>query len=156
MRFKFNQRELRSAGLMLAIGVATIIGGTSYSVGTLARMGPGYYPILLGGLLCLVSLLMLMSPSPPDDMAQQKQQKVKAAPEYRAWACVAGGVTVFILLGRYAGLVPATFGLVFVSAMGERRNTWATATALGLGMSALAVLVFSMLLKIQFPLFMWG
>ena len=29
----------------------------------------------------------------------------------------------FILLGKYGGLVPATFALVFISAMGDRQHT---------------------------------
>ncbi|WP_431275129.1 tripartite tricarboxylate transporter TctB family protein [Variovorax ureilyticus] len=153
MRIKIDQRELISAGLMLAIGLATMAGGSNYHVGTAARMGPGFYPMLLGGLLCLVSLLMVLSPAPAQDTAPEE---ARAAPEYRAWACVTGGVIAFIVLGKHAGLVPATFGLVFISALGDRHNTWVTATLLGLGMSALAVLVFSVLLKIQFPLFIGG
>jgi hypothetical protein len=150
MRIRIDRRELTSAGLMLAIGLATMAGGSNYHFGTASRMGPGFYPMLLGGLLCLVSLLMVLSPSAAPDTAPEE---ARGAPDYRAWACVTGGVIAFIVLGKYAGLVPATFGLVFVSALAERRNTWVTATVLGLGMSALAVLVFSVLLKLQFPLF---
>ena len=154
MTLRINRRELLPAGLMLAVAFGTIAGGSSnYTVGTLARMGPGFFSILLGALLTVVSLLLLLSPAGPQDDASQEAQP---APEYRAWACVTGGVLAFILLGKYTGLVPATFALVFISAMGERRNTWKTATALGLGMSVLAVLVFSMLLSIQFPLFFRG
>src|SRR5882672_5623434 len=47
------------AGLMFAaIGVALVWGSTRYEVGTAAAMGPGYFPLVLGGLLILVGIVV--------------------------------------------------------------------------------------------------
>ena len=46
-----SQKDFFSGLMFTAIGGAFAWGATSYSVGTAARMGPGYFPLLLGILL---------------------------------------------------------------------------------------------------------
>ncbi len=47
------------AGLMFtAVGVAFGIGATNFTVGSAARMGPGYFPLLLGVVLTILGLLI--------------------------------------------------------------------------------------------------
>ena len=42
------------AGLMyMAVGTAFAVGAKNYTIGTGARMGPGYFPMILGVLLTL-------------------------------------------------------------------------------------------------------
>lgn len=62
----------------------------------------------------------------------------------------------FILIGKFGGLVPATFALVFISAMGDRQHTVRSAALLAVGVTLLGVAVFSWALQLQFPLFRWG
>lgn len=151
MHFKINKRELMSAGLLLAIGLASAIGGSRYTVGSLDRMGPGFFPTALGVLLIFLSLLMVLTPVAQEDENAPERQ----APQYRAWACVTAGVTAFIVLGLYGGLVPGTFALVMISALGDKGNSLKSAAALGAGVTVLAVLLFRMLLQLQIPLFTW-
>lgn len=151
MRFQINSRELLSAALLMAIGIATAVAGSKYTIGSLARMGPGFFPVALGVLLVLLSLLMVFTPVSVEDRLAEEQP----APEYRAWACVILGVIAFIVLGSYGGLVPGTFGLVLISALGDQRNTLKNALALAAGVTVLAVLLFKLLLEMQIPLFTW-
>ena len=151
MRFQINKRELLSAGMLMAIGIATTVGGSNYSIGSLARMGPGFCPVALGALLIFLSLLMVVTPVAYEDKIAEEQP----APEYRAWACVTIGIVAFIVLGTYGGLVPGTFSLVLISALGDQRNTLKTALALATGVTLMAVLLFKLLLELQIPLFTW-
>lgn len=151
MHFKINKRELMSAGLLLAIGLASSIGGSRYTVGTLDRMGPGFFPTALGVLLIFLSLLMVITPVAVED----ENAAERPAPQYRAWACVTAGVAAFIVLGLYGGLVPGTFALVLISALGDKGNSVKSAVALAAGVTVLAVLLFRMLLQLQIPLFTW-
>lgn len=152
MKLNINRQELLSAGLMMLIGVGTVAGSLNYDIRTLARMGPGYFPLLLGVALVIVGALILASPSvdPEDGLSP------KGEPEYRAWGFVIASVVLFIVLGKYGGLVPATFVLVFVSALGDRSNTVVSAAALAAGITAMAVGIFHFGLQMQFPLFTWG
>ena len=49
--------------------------------------------------------------------------------------------------------MPATFAIVFISALGDKMNTWKSAAILGAGVVAVAIVVFWWALQMQFPLF---
>jgi hypothetical protein len=61
-----------------------------------------------------------------------------------------------VVLGQYGGLLPATFAVVFISALGDRQNTVKGAFLLSIVMCAVCVAVFWYGLQVQFPLFQWG
>lgn len=155
---KFNRKELYSAGLMLFIGIITTVGSLNYDVRTLARMGPGYFPLMLGVGLIIVALLILFSSAETAGSAEAGDEidDGLGKPHYRAWGLVTLGVVLFIILGKYGGLVPATFVLVFVSALADRANTVAASLMLAGAMTAFAIAVFHYGLQMQFPLFTWG
>lgn len=147
-----NKRELYSAALIILIGIGTVAGSLNYNVGTLARMGPGYYPLLLGGLLIFMGVLILATPTTVDDEKVQAFDKG----QYRTWFLVIVALGAFMLLGKYGGLVPATFVLVFLSALADRTNTTKVALALAAGVTVAAAGVFHYGMQLQFPLFTWG
>ncbi len=77
-------------------------------------------------------------------------------PDLRGCACIILGVLAFLLLGKYGGLIPATFAIVFISALGDRSNTVKQAAILALAMCVIATVVFWWALQLQLPLFAWG
>ncbi len=77
-------------------------------------------------------------------------------PEWGAWACILCGIGAFVGIGEYGGLAPATFALVFISALGDRTNDPKRAAMLALAMVVISAVVFRWALKLQFPLFSWG
>ncbi|CAB3627333.1 tripartite tricarboxylate transporter TctB family protein [Achromobacter pestifer] len=148
------RREAWAAGTMIVLGLGAIAQASTYSLGSLARMGPGMFPAILGALLVMLGLIiakMATSPAVTEEDAEEIPP-----PEWRGWGCIIGGLLAFILVGKFGGLVPATFVLVFVSAMGDRQHTWRTAALLAVGVTILGVAVFSWALQLQFPLFRWG
>lgn len=153
MRFKISKQDAWSGGVLCVLGLAVIVQGSSYSMGTLSRMGPGYFPVALGVLLVFLGILCLFSSSlsPYDE-----DEEHIAPPEWRGWLCIIGGVIAFIVLGKYGGLVPATFALVFISALGDRTHTLLTATALSVFVTILGIVIFAWALELQFPMFRWG
>jgi hypothetical protein len=77
-------------------------------------------------------------------------------PEWRGWFCIGASIVAFVALGKYGGLLPATFAIVFISALGDRQNTVASVAVLALACAVVCVVVFWWALQIQFPLFQWG
>lgn len=150
MKFGINKKELAPALLMLFIGMATVLGSLNYQVGSLARMGPGYFPLLLGAGLMLVALLIALTP--PDPQATESSAFV---PQYRAWTLVIVSIILFTVLGRYGGLVPATFMLAFVATLADKNNSFKTALIVALVLTAMAIGVFHYGLQMQFPLLHW-
>ncbi|CAB3699694.1 MAG: tripartite tricarboxylate transporter TctB family protein [Achromobacter sp.] len=148
------KREAWAAGTMIVLGLGAIAQASTYNIGSLARMGPGMFPAILGVLLVLLGLIIARTAYSP--VITEEDAEEIPPPEWRGWGCIIGGLMAFILLGKYGGLVPATFALVFISAMGDRQHTPRSAALLAVGVTILGVAVFSWALQLQFPLFRWG
>ena len=50
-----SQKDFFSGLMFMGFGVAFAWGSSSYTIGSGARMGPGYFPLVLGVLLALCS-----------------------------------------------------------------------------------------------------
>jgi len=135
------------AGLLfLAIGAGAIVVARGYHFGTAMRMGSGYFPTVLGGILALFGLFLL---------ARGFRSGKREAMAWGWWplACTTASMVVFgFLLPRF-GLVPALAALFFVSAAGGREFRFGEVLALTAVMTAFAVGVFIYLLKLPFQLF---
>ena len=53
-----SQKDFFSGLLFMTVGGAFAYGATTYQVGTAARMGPGYFPLLLGVILALMGVVI--------------------------------------------------------------------------------------------------
>jgi hypothetical protein len=139
------------AGLLcVAIGGVTLWQANSYSIGTLAQMGPGFYPAILGVLLTGVGVLIVLAGGAP--VEADPLHDMPAGPEWRGRLCILGGMAVFILTVERLGMVMATFGCVLVAAMGDRRATLSASVALAGAITVFGALLFHGLLGIALPL----
>ena len=77
-------------------------------------------------------------------------------PDLRGGICIILGVLAFLLFGVYGGLVPATFAIVFISALGDRSNAVVQSVLLARAVCMVAIVVFWWGLQLQMPLFQWG
>lgn len=66
-----NRKDLYSGIMFLVFGILTVWLAQSYNLGTSARMGPGYFPAVLGGILAvigaIVSVVALGTPTSAED-----------------------------------------------------------------------------------------
>ena len=53
-----SQKDFFSGVVFMAVGGAFAWGATTYTVGTGARMGPGYFPLMLGLLLAIIGAVV--------------------------------------------------------------------------------------------------
>jgi hypothetical protein len=152
------KKDYYGGALLVVIGLAAVYAGIGYRVGELAHMGPGFFPVALGGLLALTGLLIAVSArgDKPASEEAASHGHPGGMPDLRGCICIILGILAFLLLGEYGGLLPATFAIVFISALGDRDNTLTEAVLLSLAMSFIAVVVFWWALKLQLPLFQWG
>lgn len=153
---RFN-KDILGALLLAAIGAVVAIEGYTYHLGTPVRMGPGLVPFVLGLLMILVAILIAATAgmSAPRFPAKKKEARDSRG-TIRGWVCILGGVVSFVVLGRYGGLVPASFVTVFVSALGDREATIKGSALLALVLTVCGVLIFHYALRIQLPLLQWG
>ncbi len=55
-----SQKDFYSGLLYTVVGAAFAYGAISYNIGTAARMGPGYFPLLLGVMLAIIGAIVLL------------------------------------------------------------------------------------------------
>lgn len=147
-----------SGGTVFLIGLGAVLGGMQYQVGSMARMGPGFFPVMLGAAMVGLGLLIALTPDSPDEiLADQDDEsfKSKIKKHVRPWSAIIGGMILFIVLGTHAGLVPATFSLVFIAALGDHNNSIKAGFWLSVGVTIFTVIVFHYGMQMQFPLFAW-
>jgi uncharacterized membrane protein YhdT len=144
------KRDYYAGGLMLLLGLGSAMQGTSYKFGTLARMGPGFMPVVLGVVLAFLGILIAgtaLTSSAPDDA-----KFLPDNPQWFGWLCILGGPVLFIVLGTYGGMIPAVFSCVFVCALGDKTATLKSSAVLAAGITVFGVLLFHTLLNVPFPL----
>jgi hypothetical protein len=148
-RFKLK-RDYYAGGLMLLLGVGAAVTGSGYKVGSLAKMGPGFMPVLLGVVLAFLGIL-IASTAVGSPQADDKKL-LPDNPQWFGWLCILGGPVLFIIFGIYGGMIPAVFACVFVCALGDKTATYKSSAVLAAGVTVFGVLLFHYLLNIPFPL----
>jgi putative tricarboxylic transport membrane protein len=135
------------AGLMfIAFGLfAAVWAYANYQMGTAVRMGPAYFPIVLGGLLAVLGAAVFLESfvleGPPVPHMNLRPLILISA------ACVVYGYIM-----KPAGLVVATAALVYISAFGGHEFKWREVTLLYVILIVFSVLVFVKGLTLPFPL----
>jgi hypothetical protein len=135
------------AGLMfLAFGLFFVVWATTnYQMGTAVRMGPAYFPALLGGLLAILGLAILAGSFTIEG------PKVPTF-HFRPLILILGANIAYGYLVKPLGLVLATGVLVFISAFGGHEFKWKEVTLLYVFLIVFSVLVFVKGLTLPFPL----
>ncbi len=138
------------AGLMfIAIGIAAIVIATNYPLGTAARMGPGYFPrilgillIVLGGILALRALRLQGSPLPKWP--------------WRPTLVVLASVVLFGAIVNFVGVALSTIALIIVASAASHEFRPGESLIAGILLAILAVGVFVIGLKLQLPIWPWS
>lgn len=152
-----SQKDFFSGLLYLAVGGAFAWGSTSYSLGTGARMGPGYFPLMLGILLALIGAVIMFKATVT--VAETEDGDPVGQWAWRQIFFIIGANLLFgvLLVGLPSfgvppmGLIVAIYGLTFVASLaGEHfrvKEVFILATVLAAGSYA----AFVWALKLQFP-----
>jgi Tripartite tricarboxylate transporter TctB family len=138
------------AGLIfVAFGLAFAITSLTYELGRPLRMGPGYFPLVLGGILVLLGLVIAGKGLIPGSSAEGRFGSVP----WRALFLIVVAVLFFGLTVRGLGLVPTTAVTALLTALASYRTGILAAVAIAAGLTLLCVLVFVLGLQLQLPLF---
>jgi len=162
MKMRIKSQQDWWAGLMfIAIGLFFIvvalgtpefidrIVGTrlipGYQMGSAVRMGPAYFPVMLGGLLAFLGLLVLF-----DSIAEKGPDVAKF--HFRPLLFIAVSSLAFAYLLKPLGLVLASVALVFISAYGGHEFKWKEVAIMSVVLVIFSVLVFVKALALPFPI----
>lgn len=152
------KRDYYGGALMILIGLGAVVQGATYDVGSLTQMGPGFFPVVLGVILVLLGLSIAGTAHRPMKQALTLEgtKPKETGLDVRGFCCIVVSIVAFVVLGKWGGLVPASFAITLISALGDRDNSWVTSLLLASLITVLCVVIFWWALKLQFPLFTWG
>jgi hypothetical protein len=117
----------------------------NYQMGTAVRMGPAYFPTLLGGLLAFLGAIVLIQ-------SISIQGPPVAQIHFRPLVLISAACVVYGYLMKPLGLVLSTAALVYISAYGGHEFKWREVTVLYILLVVFSVLVFVKGLTLPFPL----
>jgi hypothetical protein len=150
-----SQKDFYSGLLYTVVGAAFAYGATSYNIGTGARMGPGYFPLLLGSILAIIGGIIIF---------KSLVVETPTGDRVGSWAwkplsfIIAGNLLFGVLLGGLPsikfpamGLIVAIYGTTLVVSMAGDKFKLKEVLVLATVLSVLSYLAFIVLLKLQFP-----
>jgi hypothetical protein len=145
MRIK-SPKDFWSGLMFIGFGLFAMVWAlTHYQMGTAVRMGPAYFPTVLGGLLAVLGLIVLLG------AFAMEGPKVPTI-HFRPLVMITIGCLLYGYLMKPAGLVLATVALVVVGALGGHEFRWKEVAILSVVLVIFSVLVFVKGLGLPFPL----
>jgi hypothetical protein len=139
-------KDFKAGLLFLAFGVAAMVFSTEYRIGTSARMGPGYFPFVLGGVLTLLGLVVSLG-----SLAKGEGSRKGRSFRVKPVVLVLSSVVLFGLLLQPFGLVIATIVLIMTASMASDEFNKKESLLNTLALLAVVLIVFVYLLQFQIP-----
>jgi predicted outer membrane lipoprotein len=150
-----SQKDFFSGLMFMGVGVAFAWGASTYSVGEGSRMGPGYFPLVLGILLAAIGAFTIFESL----VVETEDGEPVGKFAWKPLAFIIGSNVVFgILLGGVPrlgipsfGLIVGIYALVFIASMAGDEHNWKEVVVLATILAVGSYLAFILLLKLQFP-----
>ena len=141
-----NQRDFWSAAMFVIFGLLFIVWSMDYQFGTAQRMGPGYFPTVLGALLIGRGVLVGLPTVKAGSVATQVEKI-----GWRGLLVILGAVVLYAVLLPRLGFVAALVVLVILSAMASEEFAWRETLISVAVLGVCSYLVFVKGLDLQFP-----
>jgi hypothetical protein len=140
-----NSKDFWSGAMLIAIGIAAVVMARDYPFGTALRMGPGYFPTVLGAVLALFGLYLLVRSFRSSDM-------IEGHWSIKALIVLPLAFVLFGVLMDRAGFIPALAVLVVGSAAAGPEFKLREVALLTVVLIVFAVAVFIWGLGLPYPL----
>ncbi len=150
-----SQKDFFSGLLFIVVGVGFAWGATTYNVGTGARMGPGYFPLILGICMAILGAFILF-----ESLVIETEDGDKIG----SWAwkplffIIAANLLFGLLLAGLPsigfpafGMIAAIYALTFVASLAGEEFSFKAVFVLATILSIMSYAAFILLLKLQFP-----
>src|SRR5262249_21744402 len=130
-----NNKDVWAGAMLIGTGALAMIIGRDYAFGTALRMGPGWFPSVLGGALILFGFYLVVA-------GLRRNEKIEGNWSVRALIVLPVSLVLFGLLMEYAGFVPALVVLIFGSAAAGSEFKLIEVLLLAIGLTAFCVVLF--------------
>ena len=140
-----KNRDFWSGFMLIGIGVAAIFIAREYRFGSALRMGPGFFPVILGGILIAFGLCIMA-------VGLRSSEKIQGRMSLRALVLLPFSLVLFGILMELAGFVPAMAALVFVAAASGREFKFVEVLLLTIFLTLASMALFIWGLGLPYPL----
>ena len=140
-----SARDVWAGAMFIAVGGGAILVARGYTLGSALRMGPGYFPTVLGAGLVLFGLYLLAR-------GLRRPEPITGRWSLRALVMLPLSLVLFGLLMEHAGFVPAVAVLVFASAAAGTEFKLVEVLGLTVVLTGLSVGIFIWGLGLPYPL----
>lgn len=155
MRFIKSEKDFYSGLMFTIVGITFAVGATNYNIGTGARMGPGYFPLMLGILLAGLGVLVMIQGIRSKSETGDKLGRVA----WKPLSFIIGANVLFgVLLGGLPkiglpsmGLIAGIYGLTIVASLAGERFKLKEVLILATVLAVISYGAFVKLLNLQFP-----
>jgi len=153
MRIKSQQDFF--AGLMFTtVGVAFAWAATSFEIGVAARMGPGYFPLMLGILMAILGVVVTLRSIVVET---EDGEKVGAFAWKPLGFIIAANLAIGVMLGGLPsiklpamGMIIGIYALTFIASLASQEFKFREVAILASVLAVASYLAFILLLKLQF------
>jgi len=154
-----SQKDFVSGLMFMVVGGGFAWGAIDYEIGEAARMGPGYFPFMLGLLLVILGALVTFNAFKTGAPGGDKIGAIA----WRPLVFILGANLLFgaLLVGIPSlgipafGLIVAIFGLVVMAGYAREGAKLKESLVLAALLAAGSYLAFVKLLNLQFPVLPW-
>ncbi|BEL07921.1 tripartite tricarboxylate transporter TctB family protein [Actinoplanes sichuanensis] len=141
--------DLLAGGIFVLIGGLFVVGSLGYDRGTPLRMGPGYFPLLIGAVVVVLGLAIVVKGLIAAD-------DITFGPvPWRAVLLILSAVVFFGVFVRRLGFVPTSMVTAMLATLAARRVRPLAALAVSAGLTVAATLIFVVGLQLRVPLWGW-
>jgi hypothetical protein len=130
-----NRKDLICGLVFVVIGLLFLVGGKELDIGTATRMGPGYFPLVLCGMLITIGLIIAAKSFGKPDVAF-------GSVPWRAILLILPSTIFFGFAVKNIGLMPGVFIVALASSFSSSKMTVPLALALSIGLSIFCYGVF--------------
>lgn len=138
-------KDFWSGVMFLCFAAVTLVAASGYSMGRGGRMGPGYFPALLGAVLAFLGLILVVR-----SLVSRGEPTPQIA--WRPLVTLVGCVLLFASIIQPMGLVVALTVTTFLASLAGREWRFLEALSLSAGLTIAAVLIFVLGLRLPLPL----
>lgn len=145
MSFIRSPKDFWAGVLFVSLGIAAIVISDNYKLGTAARMGPGYFPLILGILLIVLGAIIALR-------GVRINGEAIPAWKWRPLLVVLGSVVMFGAIVPTLGVLISTVLLIVAASAASHEFRPKEALIIGVGLAVLSVGVFIIGLKLILPI----
>jgi hypothetical protein len=141
-----NNRDFWGGVMFFAVGAVAIVAAWDYPFGSTLRMGPGYFPVILGAIMMAFGLIIMFQ-------GLRNNEKIQGNWSLRALIILPISLVVYGILMEVAGFIPALIALIFISAVSGEEFKFKEVLLLTVILLVIAWSIFIWGLSLPYPMF---